>query len=360
MIVSPLRFINYPLGFALVTVIAGFSVNYIIDPYSVFGTKFFPEYGEPEERYLKVEYLKSHPDFNTFLLGSSRIGVIKTENVDRFFPGAKTYNLTLFQANEWDVEKHIEWLVKNIPDLSHIIVQIDWPGAYGSYRPEAPLLYEIHPDISGRNKYDFLLDYLTLFNVEALERKISSNNSGGLESMKYDITKGFWSHPLRDKKIEEDCKNYVANEKKFITRSRPVKLDSAILANSLASIARYKSLLDKKNIKLTVFLTPQNHHLIDSIAIEDYEIFVTHLVNITDFYNFMYYNKLTKNDCNYYEASHYRPVVGESIIRSLFNPDNKQRETYQFVAKSSISSHIKFLKANFFYERSGKFRNEAR
>jgi hypothetical protein len=348
---TSLRFVNYIFGFTLLVVVTGFSINYIVDPYSVFGSRFFPEYGQLQERYLKIEYLKKNSNFNTFLIGSSTIGPVKTEIVDTYLLGAKSYNLTISQANQWDVDTYIEWLIKNIPSLTHVIVQIDWQTAYGSYRPNYALLDEVHPDISGRLKSDFLLDYLTLFNIEAIKAKIS-NNSGGIDLLKYDMAKGYWSRPLRDKKIEENCTNYVANEKGFSKGSNsPQKTESSIMSNNLASIARYKNLLDKKNVKLTILLTPHNHHLIDSINIKDYEYFVRNLVNITDVYNFMYYNKLTKNDCNYYEASHYRPVVGEIVVRSLAKHSNNQSEIYQYVTKTSINTHIQFLKTNFFSER---------
>ena len=97
-----------------------------------------------------------------------------------------------------------------------------------------------------------------------------------------------------------------------------------------------------------MFLTPINHHQIDSIDVKDYERFIRQLVKFTDFYNFMYYSKLTKNDCNYYEASHYRPVVGELIIRSLAEQPNNRGEIYRYVTKASVDTHIDFLKANYF------------
>lgn len=347
----PKLFVNYILFCALILVSVGFSINCIVDPYSVFGTKFFPEYGQMQERYLKIEYLNKNSNFNTFLMGSSRVGAIRTEFVDQYFPGAASYNLTVSAANQWDIEKHVEWLLKNVPTLTHVIVQIDWPNAYGPDNNGLPLMRALHPDLSGRAKHDFLLDYLTKFNLEAMREKIK-NNYGGLNQIEYDMTKGYWSWPLRNSKIEENCNEYVVNEKTFHgSRNVAEKVNPSVLNSSLASIARYKKLLDAKNVKLTVLLTPQNQHKVDPIVMADYEFFVSELVKITDFYNFMYYNKLTKNDCNYYETTHYRPVVGELVIKSLAEPHGNRREIYQYVTKESLPLHIDFLKENFISER---------
>ncbi|MCX7099404.1 MAG: hypothetical protein NTV43_16025 [Methylococcales bacterium] len=192
---APFKFILSIVAFSALTALGGLAINYVIDPYSVFGTRYFPEYGQLQERYLKIEYLKQHRDFNTFLIGSSRVGVIKTEAVDSYLQGAKSYNLTISQANQWDIEKHIEWLVKNSPQLSHVIVQIDWLTTFGSDRPTYKLMDEVHPDISGRNKVDFLMDYLTFFNVEGLKTKIN-NNRGSIDLLDYSIAKGYWTRPL--------------------------------------------------------------------------------------------------------------------------------------------------------------------
>ncbi|MGR8999547.1 MAG: hypothetical protein ACU88J_10940, partial [Gammaproteobacteria bacterium] len=344
---SSSRFISCIIGTAMLGVVAAWSVNYIVDPFGVFGTRFFPEYGFPQERYMKIEYLKNHPDYNTFLIGGSRPGVIKTEVVDRYFPGAKTYNLSLLDGIPSEFEKYTEWLVKNMPDLSHVFLQIDWPVGY-RHDPKNAQLNEFHPDISGRSRNGFLLDFLSKINFRALGEAVS-NNTGGLNQFEYDFTKGYWRRPLRDKQIDTNCGVYKASEELFPdgNKSRK-KLDTALLTETLAAIARIKTLLDKKKVKLTVFLSPFNNHQLDAIEVNDYELFVTQLVKITDFYNFMYYNKITMNDCNYYEASHFRPYIGDLVVRSLAEQRDRQSDIYHYVSKESVNSELEYIKANFF------------
>lgn len=348
---SSSRFISCIIGTAMLGVVAAWSVNYIVDPFGVFGTRFFPEYGYPQERYMKIEYLKNHPDYNTFLIGGSRPGVIKTEVVDRYFPGAKTYNLSLLDGIPSEFEKYIDWLVKNMPDLSHVIIQLDWPAGY-KHDPKNAQLNEFHPDISGRSRNGFLLDFLAKINFRALSEAIS-NNTGGLNQFEYDFTKGYWSRSLRDKQIDTNCDLYKASEELFSdgNKSRK-KLDTALLSETLAAIARIKSLLDKKNVKLTLFLSPFNNHQLDAIEVNDYEQFVTQLVKITDFYNFMYYNKVTKDDCNYYEASHFRPYIGDLVVRSLAEHPNRDSDLHRYFSRETLIPELEFIKANFFSERS--------
>lgn len=349
---TSIRFVFLTIFFALAVFCIGPTINFIIDPYSVFGTKFFPEYGQLQERFLKIEFLKTHKDFDTFLISSSRIGTIKTDYVERYFTNSKSYNFTISQANQWDVEKHIEWLVNNQPNLRHVIVQVDWFFGYGSDRPAYALLDEIHPDISGRERYDFLLDYLMYFNIEGLKAKVK-NNFGSQDLLDYNLTKGYWSRPIRDKKIENNCQEYVKNEKAF-TSDKLRKLGETTIDNSLAAIKRYKKLLDSKNIELTIIMTPQNHFSLDGIDFQEYEYVLKYLAKITNFYNFMYYNKITNNNCNYYENSHYRPHIGEVVIKQIADKSKLNSDIFRLISKSNSDAQIDFLKNNFLNARAVK------
>jgi hypothetical protein len=349
LLMTPTRFITYISIFIMLVVMTTVSVNYIIDPYSIFGTRFFPNFGNPQERYLKIEYLKKNPNFNTFLIGSSLIGTVRTEDVDRNIPGANSYNLTLSQAHPQDIEKHTEWLLVNIPKLTHVIIELDWPAEYGVRNPGYAMLVQDHPDISGRSKFGFLFDYLPAINAAALSLKIERNSTDFQNILQYNMSKGYWSRPYLDTAIETDCNKYVANQGSFSQKNnQPKKLNSAaLISDTLTSIERTKRLLEKKNVKLTLLLTPLNHVLLDTIDISDYEKFITELVKITDFYNFMYYNSLTKNDCNFYESYHYRPLVGELLIRSLAEQPREQSEIYRFVSKESLVLLIAYFRSNF-------------
>jgi len=346
---TPARFITYISTFVMLIVITTVSVNYVVDPYSIFGTRFFPNFANPQERYLKIEYLKKNPNFNTFLIGSSLIGTVRTEDVDKNILGAKTYNFTLSQANPRDIEKNTEWLINNIPKLSHVIIELDWPAEYGVRNPGYALLVQDHPDISARSKISFLFDYLPSINAAALSLKIERNESHFQNILDYNMSKGYWSRPYLDKLIEADCNTHVANQGSFSQINiQPKKLNStALISDTLTSIERTKRLLERSNVKLTLLLTPLNRVLLDAIDIDDYVKFITGLAEITDFYNFMYYNNLTKNDCNFYESYHYRPLVGELLMRSLAEQPGGQSEIYRFVSKESVVPQIAFFRSNF-------------
>jgi hypothetical protein len=57
----------------------------------------------------------------------------------------------------------------------------------------------------------------------------------------------------------------------------------------------------------------------DTFLLEDYREYLRDISDITSFYDFTGYNSVTKDNCNYYEMSHYRPQVAKLIAAKIFN-----------------------------------------
>ena len=195
------------LGLAILVALTLFlGVNWIVDAYDVFGSRMFSHFGQPQERFLKIEFLRENKGFDTFLLGSSRVGTVKTEDVEQLLGAASVYNLTVSQANQWDNLVHTRWLIRNQPNLKRVFVQVDWPESYGPIKPGYRLLTEPHPDISGKSRLAFFKDYLTSFSFEATSEKIK-NNLGHDDQLLYSLEKGYWSRPQRDAKLGNRASN---------------------------------------------------------------------------------------------------------------------------------------------------------
>ena len=81
-----------------------------------------------------------------------------------------------------------------------------------------------------------------------------------------------------------------------------------------------------------------------------------HLVQ-TNYYDFSGYNTVTTNDCNYYETSHYRPLVGNLIAARIFHDStiSVPDDFGKFITKNTIDNHIILLKKQIDeYEESTK------
>ncbi len=330
-------------GIVLLAFALALGANYCIDAYGVFGVNVLPRQGEFQERFHKIEYLKQVSDFDTYIFGSSRAAVIRPADLDKAIGGARTFNLAASKVNQWDNEQLVNWLVGHKPQTKRIFVQLDWPEGYGGDRQYA-LLTAMHPDLSGRSRIEFLWDYLSQFNFDAIYEKLSRNFGGTFTD--YDLKNGNWSRPRQDEKIERNCKQYVDNEGDFV--SYKLSNDSKIIDDNLQAIARYTQVLKQHDIQVVFFLAPSNWRSLDQIDFDKYEKFLKALVEFGAVYNFMYYSDLTLNDCNYYDALHYRPDIGAIVVGIVGKQSPApQRNIFVLMGKLGLAEQLAFLRRNF-------------
>lgn len=75
--------------------------------------------------------------------------------------------------------------------------------------------------------------------------------------------------------------------------------------------------------------------------------FLSKLSQITEFYDFSGINKITTNNFNYYETSHYRPFIGEKIADIIFDKKNMEFPYFgQKVNKFNIDSVLNLKESN--------------
>ncbi len=114
----------------------------------------------------------------------------------------------------------------------------------------------------------------------------------------------------------------------------------------MKALTNIKKLCIKNNIKLYVFTTPHNKNMMDRYIVNDYLRYLKEISNITDFYDFSGYNTITINNYNYYEESHYRPLVGSLIAGKIFKDNTVEvsEDFGVFVTKENINKHLQNLK----------------
>ena len=73
------------------------AMNYLVDPYEIFGTSKLRPGVTVNDRYGKIEHLLANPGrYNGLILGSSVMGVFNPSVADQKLPGHRFYNLSYF------------------------------------------------------------------------------------------------------------------------------------------------------------------------------------------------------------------------------------------------------------------------
>ena len=320
-------------------------VNYTIDPFNIFHTKLLKNQFQINERFTKIEYLEENKDkFNGYLLGSSRIGTTLPKEIEQYIPHSKFYNMTLSSATIYDYLVVVKYFIKNNYPLETLYLQldIDHMSFYGN--DENNYFSKFHPYTKDESLALFYLKYLVAFSPLNLKGKIMQNIQPKNLS-DYNITSGVWTNVVKEEAITEDCQTYINNTEEFNLDYRRV-LKYTTKKQSMRDLQEIVDLSKQHNIKLYLFTTPHNHNLMDTFQLDDYFAYLKDMVAISDFYDFSGYNSITNNDCNYYDISHYRPIIGRLIAARLFNNPTVTvpHDFGILVTKESIKERIERLK----------------
>ncbi len=293
-------------------------INYIVDPFAVFKSKVFTHQLQMNERFVKVDYLQeNHQNYNAYLFGSSRIGVIEPKVFEKYIPQSKFYNFTLSSANLYDYLNHLEYFVKEGYEIKTLVVQLDLNDMNYYEKAVDDYLSLSHPSVLDESSTFFYARYLFGFFPVNLQSTLETNFSQKILKT-YDLKSGVWSLPLREKDLLSDAKKYVKNQKCFYIKNRRVIQYTKEIQNKKA-LQEIVNLCKKEKIKLYFFSTPHNKNMMDTFVLEDYHRYLNDIAHITSFYDFSGYNSVTNNNTNYYETSHYRPQVGKLIAAKIFN-----------------------------------------
>jgi len=293
-------------------------VNYVVDPFGIFGSNILKNKLQMNERFVKIEYIeKNHQKYNAYLFGSSRIGVVNPKLIEQYVPNSKFYNFTVSSANLYDYLMHLRYFVEKNYELKTLYLQLDIDDMNNYGQESSDYLSQLHPHVTHDSTAFFYARYLLGFFPLNIRTKIEVNLAKTLNKT-YDLKKGTWQLPYKEKALMQNAKEYVEKEKSFHLKSRKVISYTQEEQNNKA-LTEIVEICKEKRIKLYVFTTPHNHNMTDTFFSNEYKKYLSDISKITTYYDFSGYNSVTRNNENYYEVSHYRPHVGRWIAAKIFH-----------------------------------------
>jgi hypothetical protein len=343
--VKSTKWIKIFFGLSLFSMLFVGGINYIVDPFNIFHTKFFKEQFQINERFMKIEYLEENKNkYNSYMFGSSRIGTTPPNIIDKYFKDSKFYNFTISSANLYDYLMHLKYFLKNNYPIRNLYLQIDIDNMNSYSRSKSDYLSKLHPFVEEETLQSYYLSYLFGFFPFNIEGKIKSNINQK-DPIGYFIETGIWTRPLKEQRIKENPIKFIQEEISFnVQKKRTLK--NMELKNNSNALKEIVDLCTLNNINLIVFTTPHNKNMMDSFIIKDYLEFLKMISSFTSFYDFTGYNSVTTKNINYYESSHYREKVGILIAARIFN--DKEVEVPQdfgvLVTKDNVDEHLENLR----------------
>jgi hypothetical protein len=343
-----LKWLVITLSFIAVFLAIIVSFNFCEDTYGV-GKSLFafdqdmdinyrPYQDAINQHIFNPEYIFRHPDrYNSFIFGSSRVAVINPAKINK----GNFYNMSYSQglpSQHSDIIK--AFLHKGIKIKTVLIGLDEFCFSVSAEEHKDQLIRIMHPDISGPSRMNIFFLYFfrkpQLFELAHAKDKLFHQRQETRFMLDRNGLNLGWLN--KDKIISTIRKPIFSGN---IPQYAPITYLPQEVDGSIRVIEDLINLSKINNFSLILFFNPINakqylNHANQLMSIKE------RLARITDYYDFSGFNSITTNDINYYEESHYRYLVGDLIIKRIFDQGNQNipQDFGILVTKKNIRRHI--------------------
>lgn len=328
-------FLRKVLQFLILPVIVFIALlaGYIIyDPFKV--VKSYKDYSHSfnvNRGYISTEtFLRNYPKqkYNSFIFGSSRIFGFHVSSWKKHLNNdANVYSFDAYGEKISGMYHKLRFLDEQGVDIKNVLLCFDTDYTFRKRENVPRYLYIEHPassDVSWLEFHEVTFEtYLSpsfLYSMYAkelfgIDNEFVNNyysQSGGIT---YDTLTNEPRRKDLDMKIKKDSADYYSKIYFYTvteTGEPPFPIADERAAKYMQQI---KEIFDKHHTDYRIVLNP----LYSQAIFHSRDMETIKKVFGTDrIYNFTGYNDITKNKYNYYEESHFRPFIGDSIMNIIY------------------------------------------
>ncbi len=320
------------------------AVNAVVDAYGILRNDFSRQFQMPNMQYVKIQHLRVRGDaYDSLLFGSSRV-----ENIDvKKIAAGRYYNMTYPAGVPQEHLDNIRYLLNRGMIIKNVMIGLDdFSCVIDPLEHRSDLELQPHPAVSGKKPSVFYAEYFLKLRkffpqLSAYVRHNYTHRWSPEETrIVYDIhDSGRILCPACDADIERDREAHV-NSTIFM---RPNHYDGDNTEHALAAMQEIVSLSKSRHFNLIVFINPIHQTTYLDASLPLFSRFKRELAAMTDYYDFSGLNAITTDNYNYYETSHYRPFVGDMMLKVMLGSPNVAvpRDFGFYVTRENVEEHLR-------------------
>ena len=310
--------------------------NYIIDPYGLNG--FYKIEGINDKKLsntsiatrVKTAILQGG-GFDTVMLGTSRIGVIDPEVVDKHL-GGKTVNLE-YPASITPIQKKLFFYALKYNNIKNVLYGIDFLSfnqsrtIHGDFQE----FYDFETEIENKERI-FNLDMYFNLNTFYKSINIIVNNDKDFRPKEsvYLMKNGMRDYinhiqDLKDRKYDLD-ENINKSIENYFRKDAGEYQNYVFSYEYLKDFKEVVEYCQANNIKLWVYISPMYSKHYDAIHergyADEFKLFKWELSRIVEYTDMTGHTELTVNTKNYWDSSHLRKELSETIVPVVLKKSN--------------------------------------
>lgn len=270
---------------------------------------------------------KKH-NYNSFILGSSRTMAYKPDSwLTHLSNKDIPYAFDAYGESIYGIYTKLKFLDSKNIKIKNALIILDRDASFYLSGNHTGHLGIKHPITSGESYLNFHLEFIkAYFNPKFLFSFYSYKILGAYKPfmagyitsriITYDINTNERKILDRETEILNNPKEYYLARSKLFYKREGEKNDTLQRINKEHKfmLMGIKNILDKNNTSYKVVISP----LYEQIRFSYPDFYLLKNIFENNLYDFSGKNEFTDNKCNYYETSHYRPIVGDSILNLIY------------------------------------------
>lgn len=307
---SPRGFSISLLAIALAAMGAVVCLNLQMDSYGLLRSDYSTQYTEPNRNFTSIKYLLAHrEDYDSLLFGSSVVNYIDV----RHMPEGRWYNMTCAEGVPAEHLENLALLIDSGMKIRRVLVGLDdFSYQIDPAYHRTQLLNRQHYLVIGQWAPRYFMDYYLRMPTKNEIREYRSKRSEG--RWRYDVRTGQSRTEEADDEVERAPEAHRADP--VFLKPRHYRGDR--MEQTLTEIERLVELCRANGIELGFFINPIHHATYDDTDRQMLALFRQRLADITGFHDFSEPGPVSMDNIYWWETSHYRPVVGDMIINSIY------------------------------------------
>jgi hypothetical protein len=284
-----------------------------VNPYGIFESKNFIYGNGTNERFLKTKHLINSEKYDTWIMGTSRPGILDVRLLES--KGSNIYNYSFFSAKNSEILELLEFFKSKPNKLPNkIVLGVEYFPFQEGYKGLDSYARKLPPEVNGGNKFKFYFN--ALFAKSFKDSFDHIMNDQKTKNLDFNISEGFYTLTKYNKEIEMDKDIYI--DKTFSKETSEIA-GLKWSEKEFKALAEINKLSIEYNIELVVFKNPIHPKQRTLFSLEMRSEWDRRVMDIRfkEYVDYSMEQSIINNNDNWYDTRHYLPEIAVKIINPL-------------------------------------------
>jgi len=303
----------------------------ILDPFLVlyhYKTFTEPLIAIPNRDYVSTQmYLNTYQqrNYKSFILGNSRTMSFLVKDWAHYTGDNYAFHYDASGESLYGVWQKLLFIEQHNPSIKNVLIVCD-SDLLKQISDSESHIGRKDPRTTGDLPFNFQLSFLKAyfsdhFYYKYIRRKITNEVTPDMAEVMetsrvyYDPVTNDLSLPDIDEEIRRDSTGFYANNKRLQIVRKPGISKAVIGASQLQQLVAIRNIFKRHNTNYQIVISPLYNQ--KQLNPADLSI-LQRTFGATTIHDFSGTNEFTKYPGNYYEESHYRPLVGRKILKQIY------------------------------------------